>query len=290
MNFIEKLSCASTVTRRTYAEYMICKISLEQYHNVEWFISCDSYAYKLLSNLNNVHLIQSISVDDTACIQSRNGKNALFHDITSHKIDGILAGIDKHGYCIFLDTDLVFTAPLEQRFFSLLTNENIDIIVSPHMTNSPHIESIVGYYNTGFFSISNINLAYKYKEICGKSIEYDLYYDQQPLQFACYDYIIAGLPINYNIGWWRFLSKSFNKETQYSKLMNNNDYESLCLEDNTIFYKNKPAIFFHTHMLKKYDTSDSGHFLTNKLFQLMEQSNNTDYHNITDRINKHFCL
>ncbi len=73
-------------------------------------------------------------------------------------------------------------------------------------------------------------------------------------------------------------------------MMNDNDYQSICLQNDTIFYKGKPAIFFHTHMLQKYNTDDQGHFLSNKIFDLMYQSNNINYHNITNSINKHFCL
>ena len=35
---------------------------------------------------------------------------------------------------------------------------------------------------------------------------------------------------------------------------------------------------------------NQGHFLINKIFDLMNKSNNINYHNITNNINKHFCL
>jgi len=284
------LSCASTVTRRTLAEFLLCKLSIEQYHQVEWFISCDAYTYNALLGKDNINLIQSIHIDDKLCEQTPKGKNPIFYEITSHKIDGVIEGIRKNGYGLFLDCDLLFTNPFDDKFINLLQNKNIDAVVSPHMTNWPSIEGKVGYYNTGFFGISNINLAYDYKNLCSKSQEYNLYYDQQPLQFACYNYLIASVPINYNIGWWRFISKSFNKETAHSIMMNDNDYESICLQDDNIFYKGKPAIFFHAHMLEKYNTDNQGHFLINKIFNLMHSSNNIQYHNIVKSINKHFCL
>ena len=182
------------------------------------------------------------------------------------KFDAMEAAIDKNGYGLFLDSDIFFTNPLEDRFLKLLLDQDVDAILSPHMTNNLGLETQVGHYNVGFFAVRNKRYLEQHKAMSWQSKELGMYYEQQPLQFCSYEYMTVNSPIYYNIGWWRF-----NEKHNASRL------DFLGIENNRVVFMGKPAVCFHVHTMKSLDYNNQGKFLVDKVFKLMSQTTNPKY-------------
>ena len=45
---MNKIKCASVVTEKSYKEFLLLKFSIEMFHEVEWFLSTDSFTYRML--------------------------------------------------------------------------------------------------------------------------------------------------------------------------------------------------------------------------------------------------
>ena len=45
---------ASVVTQKTISEFNLLKFSFEQYHDCQWFLSCDKFAYDTYHDVSNV--------------------------------------------------------------------------------------------------------------------------------------------------------------------------------------------------------------------------------------------
>ena len=93
-----------------------------------------------------------------------------------------------------------------------------------------------------------------------------MYFEQQPLQFASYDFLTVNLPIYYNIGWWRF-----NEEHSRPRL------NWLNIKENDLYLANNRAVCFHAHTLKDLDYQNFGNFLVEKIFSMMRNTKNQKY-------------
>ena len=85
------------------------------------------------------------------------------------------------------------------------------------------------------------------------------------------NFISLNLPINYNIGWWRF-----NRPNTQGRI------ELLKCVDDKIYFGNKPAVNFHVHTLREIGYQNFGQFLVDKIVSLMEETNNKRYIDILD--------
>lgn len=260
------ISVCSVATTKSLKEFLLLKFSFEQYHNAEWFVATDEYAANELQGFDNVHVINKIKTDDCSHGVDDPVKNRLFLELIMTKFDALQAAIDKNGYGLFLDSDIFFTGPLESRFIKLLLDEDVDAILSPHMTNNLGLETQVGHFNVGFFAVRNKRYLEQHRAMSWKSKELGMYYEQQPLQFTSYEYMTVNSPIYYNIGWWRFNEKHNAGRLQY-----------LGIQDDQLVFMGKPAVCFHVHTMKSLDYNNQGKFLLDKVFTLMSQTNNEKY-------------
>jgi hypothetical protein len=188
---------ASVATKKSLNEFLLLKLSLEQYHEVKWYVSTDFFAYEELKKYENVTCLNLIKTDECSHGTNDPEKNRLFLELVMTKFDAMKLAIESHGYGLFIDADIFFTAPLEDRVINLMRSESIDAILSPHMTNNLSLETQVGHYNVGFFSMRNKNYLEIHKEMSWKHKEYGMYYEQQPLQFSSYQFLTVNLPIYY---------------------------------------------------------------------------------------------
>lgn len=260
------LSVCSVATEKSLSEFLFLKFTFEQYHKAEWFVATDDYAAERLATYQNVTTINKIKTDDCSHGVNDPVKNRLFLELIMTKFDALEASIDKNGYGLFLDSDIFFTNPLEDRFLKLLVDTDIDAILSPHMTNNLGLETQVGHYNVGFFAVRNKQYLEQHRAMSWKSKELGMYYEQQPLQFTSYEYMTVNAPIYYNIGWWRFNEKHNVIRLNYL----NSDGKAVC-------FMKKPAVCFHVHTLKSLDYNNQGSFLLDKVFRLMQTSDNKQY-------------
>ena len=267
------LSVCSVATKKSLSEFLLLKFSFEQYHDAEWFVATDQYAADVLAKYDNITTINKIETDDCSHGVNDPVKNRLFLELIMTKFDALEAAINKNGYGLFLDSDIFFTNPLENRFLKLLVDPDIDAILSPHMTNNLGLETQVGHYNVGFFAVRNKAYLEQHRAMSWNSKELGMYYEQQPLQFTSYEYMTVNAPIYYNIGWWRFNEKHNVSRLQY-----------LSVQDDMLTFMNKPAVCFHVHTLKSLDYNNQGKFLLDRVFSLMSQTNNTKYSDMFDYI------
>lgn len=270
-----KLSVCSVATTKSLKEFLLLKFSFEQYHEAEWFVATDDYAAKQLEKFDNVNVINKIKTDDCSHGVNDPVKNRLFLELIMTKFDALEAAIDKNGYGLFLDSDIFFTSSLENRFIKLLIDEDIDAILSPHMTNNLGLETQVGHFNVGFFAVRNKKYLEQHREMSWNSKELGMYYEQQPLQFTSYEYMTVNSPIYYNIGWWRFNEKHNVQRLNY-----------LGVQNNEVFFMGRPAVCFHVHTMKSLDYNNQGKFLVDKVFNLMSKTTNKKYTKLFDFISE----
>ncbi len=258
---------ASVVTRKTLGEFLLLKLSFEQYHRARWYLSVDSATHEKLQVFDNVVLLNTIETDDGSHDTNDPEKNRIWMALMMTKFDALRAAHREHGYALFMDTDIFFTAPLEERIVDFMRDPRIDAILSLHMTNNPVVEGQVGYYNGGFFSVRNVELLEKHAQMSRRHKELGLFYEQQPLQFASYPYLTVTFPINYNIGWWRFNEPHTRDRLQF-----------LRADGTQVWFGERPAVCFHAHTLKELGAGNYGLFLVNTVLTLMKACpNNPQY-------------
>lgn len=267
---------ASVVTQKSLSEFLLLKMSLERYHDIKWYLSVDSCACETLKNFSNVQCQVIVKTDDCSHGTNDPVKNRLFLELVMTKFDAMKAGISENGRCLFIDSDIFFTNPIDERVLTLMNDNRIDAIISPHMTNNLALETQVGHYNVGFFAMRNTDYLSLHEAMSWRHKELGMYYEQQPLQFSSYNFLTVNLPINYNIGWWRF------NETQTRKRL-----DLLEVKDNSIHFCGMPAVCFHVHALKKLDYVNQGKSLMERLTGLMRQCNNEKYGEILKFIEAH---
>jgi len=257
---------ASVVTQKTLSEFLLLKMSLEQYHDVQWYLSTDKHAANELKDFSNVKCQVLVKTDDCSHGTNDPVKNRLFLELVMTKFDAMKAGISAHGRCLFIDADIFFTNPIEDRVLSLLNDERVDAVLSPHMTNNLGLETQVGHFNVGFFGMRNAEYLKLHETMSWRHKELGMYYEQQPLQFSSYNFLTVNLPINYNIGWWRFNEPQTRRRLDF-----------LDVKDDKIYFNGLPAVCFHVHALKKLDYDNYGKFLMDKVLYLIKQCNNKKY-------------
>ena len=266
---------ASVVTQKSLSEFLLLKTSLEQYHEVNWYVSTDTPTAEFLKNFQNIKVQCLIKHDDCSHGTDDPVKNRQFLELVMTKFDAIRAAMDAHGWSLFIDSDIFFTGPIEERVLSLMKDPNVDAVLSPHMTNNLTLETQVGHYNVGFFSIRNRAYLEQHAQMSWRHKELGMYYEQQPLQFCSYPYVTVNLPINYNIGWWRF-----NEPHTRSRL------DFLVHDGEILTFGGLPAVCFHVHTLKQLDYTNYGEFLVDKVKTLMNQCHNDSYTEILKLLDK----
>jgi len=269
------LPVASVVTKKTLSEFLLLKTSLEKYHDCNWYISCDYYVGKELEKFSNIKCMRVIETDDADHNVGNPIQKENYMKIMLSKFDSVEKALEKNKGCLYLDSDMIFVNKIEDNVLSLFENENIDAFLTQHMTNDWQNESMHGLYNAGMFYIKNKKFLHEWKKMCLSYKETGLYYDQQPLEYIQRNFVCINLPINYNIGWWRFNNNKTNKRIELLKLNNEK-----------IFFGKNPAINFHMHTLKNNGYQNFGQFLLDKVISLMQNSSQAEYKEILQMLTK----
>tara|TARA_R100000805_G_C3616391_1_gene118181 strand:- start:1247 stop:2071 length:825 start_codon:yes stop_codon:yes gene_type:complete len=257
---------ASVVTQKTISEFNLLKISFEQYHQCHWFLSCDQSAYDTYNNLPNVTCLNIIETDDCDHNINDEAKKDNWMKVMMTKFDACYESLEKYGQVLFLDSDMVFVNPLEDKILELFDNKNIDAAICQHMTNNWQVESKHGLYNGGMFHIKNKDFLDSWYQLSVDYKKYGFYFEQQPLEFVQRNFVSLNLPINYNIGWWRFNNASTAKRLN-----------QLYIKNNQIWFGNRPAINFHVHTSRHLEYQNFGQFLVDKICSLFNTCDNKNY-------------
>ncbi len=261
-----KLPVGSVVTSKTISEFDLLRKSIEQYHDCYWILSCDTPSYEKYSNEENIKCLNLIETDDC----DHNIGDADMKDnwmkVMMTKFDVAKASIEKFGHVLFLDSDMVFVNPIEDKVLEIFDNHTIDAAICQHMTNDWQNEAQHGLYNGGMFHVKNLKFIESWRTLSENYKKYNFYFEQQPLEYVQRNFLSLNLPINYNLGWWRF-----NRPQTQQRL------NQLNLKDDKIYIGDLPAVNFHVHTLRELEYQNFGQFLVDKLKSLFEQSSNKNY-------------
>tara|TARA_B100001123_G_C15322724_1_gene1028501 strand:+ start:1275 stop:2111 length:837 start_codon:yes stop_codon:yes gene_type:complete len=256
----------SVVTQKTLSEFRLLKFSLEQYHDVEWFISCDDVVDEFYKDVEEVNLLKVIETDDCDHNIQSEEKNDNWMKVMMSKFSVCMEALKKRDYCLFLDSDMVFVNPIENRVLDLLESKTVDAIISPHMTNNVSIEAKHGYYNAGMFASTNTEFLQAWEGLSKDYKKYNMYFEQQPLEFSHRHFLTANFPMHYNLGWWRF-----NLPQTQGRIKMFNE------KDGVLYFANNRAVNFHFHALRELETDNFGKFMVDFIFDYLSKSSNEKY-------------
>lgn len=257
--------CA-VVSKNCYKEFLLLKYSLEQYHQCEWFLSCDEYSYNKLKELPSVNAYFLIESDECDHVLEDSALRDSFTKLILTKFTIAREGMKKYKSVLLIDTDMIFVNKLDDWFLSLFADDRIDGMLCQHMTEDPANEGNVGYFNVGMQVVGNPTLLDEWEELTSRHKELGLYFEQKPMEIVQRHFRTVNLPINYNLGWWKFNSQRLSHRRQ-----------AFNLQDNKIYIYGSPAINFHCHSLKELKHTNFGEFLIKGMFTLMDKCDNEKY-------------
>lgn len=272
------ISFATVVTKNCLTEFLLMKYSCEQFNEAKWYLTCDNYSFEYFTqqNYNNVVLIEC-DIDDSISDHNSTKQESMesFVKIVLQKFTAIRKALEDSKSVILIDTDMIFTGKIEDNIMDLLSNKQVDFLVCPHYTNNLKVEFEFGYYNTGMVGINDAEKIKIWEKITQNYKELKVYTEQKPFELVAKNYSCLSLPINYDIGWWRFNQKDTQERLKQIKL-----------ENDEIYFGKSKAVNFHMHVFKAVNNYNPGLFLVDLVIKLMKQSNNEKYKNIVNYYNE----
>lgn len=159
-------------------------------------------------------------------------KNGIWSEFQMAKAIIINYALKEEKDTMFLDSDIIITG----------TIDNIDatksIGVSPQFITQEHIDK-TGYYNGGVLWTNHKNVPNDWIEFTKKS----RYFDQASIENLAQKYSYFEFGENYNLQCWRYYLSPEGTEQVSNNITS--------IPNDTIYYKNKPLKFIHTHFLDK---------------------------------------
>lgn len=256
----------SVVSKNCYKEFLLLKFSLEQYHECEWYLSCDEYCYNKLKGQLGINAYLLIASDDCDHVVQNEQLRDNFTKLVMTKFVIAREGMKKHKSILLIDTDMIFVNKLDDWFLDFLKDEKIDGMLCQHMTDDAANEGRVGYFNVGMQVIGNPKFLDAWEDVTGRHKELGLYFEQKPMEIVQRHFRTVNLPINYDLGWWRLNAEHL----AYRRRAFN-------VKDNSIHIFDLPVINFHSHSLKELKHPNFGDFLISGMFLLMSKSDNPKY-------------
>ena len=235
-----KLSTVSAVTKSCLKDFLLMKKTIEQHHFVEFYLAVDDFCYDYLhENFQHVKCFKLIKTENADHVSQSPQQQEDFIEIIKAKFTVAKEAFKDSNFIFWCDVDHIFFNPIEKRVLELIDTKAIDAAVTPHHSDGFADEKTVGYYNCGFVLISNPDFLETWEDLFMRHKQLGLYYEQKPLEITTEAYNTLTLPINYNVGWWKFLGP--NAQTRW-------DCITLKNQDLTMF--NKPLINFHFHYFR----------------------------------------
>lgn len=199
-SFADKVALTAVVTQGSFEEYGLLRFSFELFHGpgYHWFIRCDAGSAAKLSKLPNTHC----EVFQQPSDRKLGTNDKRFNSIMAQKMEAIEAAWN-FGACegvIYLDSDLVFTAPTVEYLLSL----DGEVVITPHYFDSPRKETDEkswGIYNAGFLMTRNRQFHHWWKHAFLSRP--DRFGDQQCLDDAPAHFKVAHASDLTNVGFWR---------------------------------------------------------------------------------------
>ena len=97
----------SVVTKKTLAEFKLLKFSIEQFHDIHWFVSCDEEVEKYYRDTPKIDPVKVIETDDCDHNIQSEEKNNNWMKVMMSKFVICREALSKYDYCLFLDSDIM---------------------------------------------------------------------------------------------------------------------------------------------------------------------------------------
>jgi len=219
---------------------------------VEFYLAVDDFCYDYLhENFKDVKCFKLIKTEDADHVSQSAQQQADFIEIIKAKFTVAKEAFKDSNFIFWCDVDHIFFNPMEPRLLELIDKKLVDAAVSPHHSDGFADEKTVGYYNCGFVLISNPAFLATWEDLFLRHKQLGLYYEQKPLEVTTELYTTITLPINYNVGWWKFLGP--NAQTRW---------DSIDLKGQDLKMLNNPLINFHFHYFR-----DNNHAFDQQAFK-----------------------
>jgi hypothetical protein len=196
----EDIGITTIVTQAFLDEFSILKYSFELFHGTShrWFVRCDLGSQAVLSRHANV---TAVAFMEPQAARS-DLHSAPFRTIMSEKMnvmEDAWRGIDGCRGVMFLDADIIFTAPL----MPLLRETPGDVILVPNYYPPArrHLAPLHGEFNGGFAFTRSRAFAAWWRDAYRRDAS--RHNEQGCLDHAHEQFSIARLGPNANVGFWR---------------------------------------------------------------------------------------
>ena len=261
------INLCSVVTKNCLNEFLLTKYSCEKFNDCNWYVSCDTHSAEHLKQFKNIKIF-TFEVDDS--ISDHNSTSPSHREqflkiiLNKFKVLEECLLVEKHA--LFLDSDMLFLNKIDTDIIKLLESGSVDFVVSPHYSRDPSNEDKHGHYNVGMFGLANSENLREWKYLTENCERFGLYYEQKPFELILSNFKTLNLPINYNIGWWRF-----NNNRTRDRI------DKINLKESELKFGNLPAVNFHFHVFKSPNGYNPGGFLVDRVFKLLKNSNKKEY-------------
>ena len=193
------VALCSVVTKSVLDEFLLLKYSFELFHGTDyqWFVRCDRPSADVLSA--NREVVCRVFVEAVTARPDIEKED--FRRIVAQKPAALGDAWEGGGWnsVVFLDADLLFTAPV----LSPLENVPGQILLAPNYypPAEEHFAVTHGFYNSGFVYVRTR----RFHEWWRNSFESQptRWTDQAVLNDASTVFSIGDLPPSANIGFWR---------------------------------------------------------------------------------------
>lgn len=235
-----KIELVSAVTKNCLKDFLLMKKSLEMHHDVNFNVACDAYCFEYLNgNFKNVQCEQFITSEGADHVRGGESEKQDFIQIIKSKFDVAMKVLSSSDFILWCDVDHIFFNKFEEKILDISSTKLLDAALTTHFSDGFADEKTVGYYNCGFVFISKKEFLEMWSRLFNMHKELNLYFEQKPLELCTQSFNTMTLPINYNIGWWKFMGA--NGEARQ---------KSIAVED-TIKFMGRDLINFHFNFFKE---------------------------------------
>ena len=230
-------SFASLCTSNCAFELVGLLLSLSVYHpNEKIFVLCDTKTKEIVDNMTPQPALQIkwfIELDKYDGMNRQiMEQRGIWSEFQMAKAKIISYALKEDHDTLLLDSDIILTGVIDD------IDMTKELGVSPQFITQEHIDK-TGFYNGGVLWTKNNNVPNDWIEFTKTS----RYFDQASIEDLVKKYSFFEFGENYNLQCWRlFLSPEGGQQ-----VVNN---ITSCPND-TLYYKNKPLKFVHTHFLDK---------------------------------------
>lgn len=259
-------SLCTIATRSNLEELLLMIYSFRLFHNeneCHIYVNCDQETTNTIfgqgnrGDLLNLGNLMGVHFDSCLTAYDPSDDNGWVNLMLTKTVvmDRAIQGC---GETLFVDSDLIFLAPINGLYF-----DDCDVILSPHRILKTE-EAKHGTYNGGFVATNRADFPQWWRDATAKNPKF---FEQYCLNDAHQDYRVADAPAHHNFGWFRVSPWHQMNYLEVLQMLAVDDDNFLCYNENRVSS-------VHTHLLQK---EARFHILNRLLISLFEQTSNPKY-------------